>query len=178
MLCPSKRKKKQKNAKSGKRDKDKDGDSGSISSASSPRAAYKQTVGVFSPGKLREISSSFAQERDDHNASRLFVCSFEGCNLGLRGAPSRFSGEGYLRSHMLKKHGVTLQPMDAALVKDLKSRQQQRAVAKDCESPASHNSVAEGDGRDSPSIHRDRLPMHECRKEMYDGDFLRPSIFY
>ena len=124
-LCPPKRKPKQKKkkAKTRKRDNDKDGGSGSNSNSSSP-AAYKQTVGNFSPGALLKISSSFAQERTMHNASRLFVCRFEGCNLGLRGAPSRFSGEGYLRSHMRKKHNVTLAPMADGEVKELKRQQQ------------------------------------------------------
>jgi hypothetical protein len=113
-LCPQKRKNKGRKAKGGKND------SPSISPS---RPAYKNVTGNFSPRALRDISDSFAAEREEWNRARQFICTVEGCSFGLKGAPSRFSGEGYLRGHMKQKHDVTLAPMDSGAVKELKRLQ-------------------------------------------------------
>ena len=169
-LCPKKRDKKKKHKKVERTAGQVAPTSDSDDSPSPSRPAYANVIGNFSPGALREVSDSFVREREEWSKVRLFVCDVAGCSFGLKGAPSRFSAEGYLRSHLQLKHGVALEPMAAALVKDLKRRQQQSAVAKDCESPASHISAAEDVDRDSSSIHRVRLPMHECMKKTDGGD--------
>lgn len=126
-LCPQKRKRRRaKSGKNGANDLD-------SPSASPSRPAYKNVTGNFSPGALLNISDSFAVEREEWNQARQFICAVEGCSFGLRGAPSRFSGEGYLRGHMKQKHGVTLAPMNAGAVKDLK-RRQVPAAGKNCKS--------------------------------------------
>jgi hypothetical protein len=134
-LCPQKRKKKRSGNKHG-----------SISPSPSPspsRPAYKNVIGNFSPGAMHNISDSFAQEREEWSNARLFICSVEGCDFGLRGAPSRFSSEGYLRSHMKLKHGVVLAPMNANDVKELK-RQQQAPADFDSHVPLSPVALPDG----------------------------------
>ena len=139
-LCPKRRGRKGKKKVSSGELGDANANSPSPESPSHVRPAYGEVVGNFSPGKLLQVSASFAKERDDWNKSRLFVCTFKGCTCGLRGAPSRFSGEGYLRSHMRNKHSVTLAPMAADVVNDLK-RQQQAAAA---DSPATSVDTVRG----------------------------------
>ena len=109
------------NKKRGKKKKKKSDDSDDTATPS--RHAFNNVVGNFSPGALLEVSNSFASEREEWSKVRLFICNVEGCTSGLRGAAARFSAEGYLRKHMQLKHNVTLQPMDAAVVRDLKRRQ-------------------------------------------------------
>jgi hypothetical protein len=113
MLCPRKRQKK----------RHKQGSISPSQSQSPLRHAYQNVTGNFSPRAMLEISDSFAAEREEWSKVRQFVCTVEGCKFGLKGAPSRFSGEGYLRGHMKQKHGVTLAPMDAGAVKELKRLQ-------------------------------------------------------
>lgn len=135
-LCPQKRKGRRarggKNIRNGANDLD-------SPSVSPSRPAYKNVTGNFSPGALLNISDSFALEREEWNQARQFICTVEGCSFGLRGAPSRFSAEGYLRGHMKQKHGVTLAPMDAGAVKELK-RLQVAAAGKNCKSLAADKS--------------------------------------
>jgi hypothetical protein len=111
-LCNRKREKKKK-----KKSNDSD------DTATPSRPAFNNVIGNFSPGALRAVSNSFASEREEWSKVRLFLCNVEGCTSGLRGTAARFSAEGYLRSHMQLKHNVTLQPMNAAVVRDLKRRQ-------------------------------------------------------
>jgi hypothetical protein len=111
----------------GKNKKKKSDDSDDTASPSRP--AFNNVVGNFSPRVLLAVSNSFAREREEWNKVRLFLCNVEGCTSGLRGTASRFSAEGYLRSHMQLKHGVTLQPMDAAVVRELKRRQKTAEVS-------------------------------------------------
>ena len=143
-LCPRKRKKKKKRKKSEPTTQESDSED---STSLSRRPAYSAVVGNFSPGALHAVRDSFVREREEWSKVRLFVCDVKGCSFGLRGAPSRFSAEGYLRSHMKLKHGLTLPPMDAALVKDLKRRQLSAAAA-ESESQGSASTVAAADQQD------------------------------
>jgi hypothetical protein len=94
-LCPPKRQKK----------RNKQGSISPSQSQSPLRHAYQNVTGNFSPRAMLEISDSFAAEREEWSKVRQFVCTVEGCKFGLKSAPSRFSREGYLRSHMKQKHG-------------------------------------------------------------------------
>jgi hypothetical protein len=164
-LCPLKRKKCKRSST----------DHGSISPSPSPspsRPAHKNVLGNFSPAALRRISDSFAQEREEFNHARQFICTVAGCSFGLRGAPSRFSSEGYLRSHMKQKHGVVLTPMNADDVKALKKRQ--KAVDDSptaVSSPVAANHDQEVDlSFGFVDIERFSGTMWECMKCSYQTD--------
>jgi hypothetical protein len=166
-LCPQKRKGRR--AKGGKNIRNGANDLVSPSASPSP-PAYKNVTGSFSPRALLNISGSFAAEREEWNRARQFICTAEGCSFGLKGAPSRFSGEGYLRGHMKQKHGVILAPMDADTVKELKGLQV-AAASKNCTSlPATAaDQSSESDSSDMEVYAAYNNVVHQCVHENHLG---------